>query len=139
MVTEIVRRHLNQPAKKVALVTLFLYLCLGYFLKIQLNFDRQNWTENFPVMRGYLRAAHVHGLTLSFLLIFYSFLIEFSGLGEKIKKVAVTLAICGCVLMPLTLVLSAFNIKIMILSHLSVIMILTAVGILAVAHLRKKI
>jgi len=137
MVHEIIRRHLNQPAKLTGIVGLCVYLSLGYLLKIKLTYDYANWTNNYALLRGYLRAAHVHGLTLSFLIIFYAFLIEFSGLGDKLKKVAVTLAISGVILMPITLVLSGFGIKILILSHISIIMIISSVFILAAAHIKK--
>jgi len=138
MVNEIVKRHLNQPAKKVAIIQMLAYLCLGYFLKIMLNHYRATWTApEYAMMKGYFRAAHVHGLTLSFTLLFYSFLINFSGASEKVKIIGVTLAILGMTLMPLSLVLSGFGIKLLILSHAAVIMIIASVGILAYAHLTK--
>jgi hypothetical protein len=138
MAHEIVKRHLNQSAKKVAIVQLFVYLCVGYFLKIMGNFYGDIWkTEAYATMHAYLRAAHVHGLTLAFTLLFYGFLIEFAGISEKTKKVGVTLAILGMVLMPVSLVMFAFKLPALVLSHVAVVMILASVAMLVWAHLKK--
>ncbi|MFQ5646754.1 MAG: hypothetical protein ACE5GM_07485 [bacterium] len=136
MVKEVVRKHINRRAKIVGLVGILVYICLGYFLKIELMYNYVNWTKNFATMRGYLKAAHVHGLTLSFIILFYSFFVEVSDLTDQQKKVGTSLAIGGVVLMPLTLVMGAFDIRIALLSHMAVLMVISAVGILAWGHLK---
>ena len=50
-------------------------------------YDYADWTKNFALMKNYLRAAHVHGLTMSIILLFYAFLVEFAELGDQIKKI----------------------------------------------------
>lgn len=137
MVKEVVKRHVNRPAKIVGLLGIFIYLCLGYYLKIKLMYDYENWTKNFALMKNYLRAAHVHGLLMSVILLFYAFLVEFAELGGQLKRVGTYLAIAGTILVPLNLVGSAFGFKNALLSHLGVLMVLTAVGILVWGHLKK--
>ena len=137
MVSEVVKRHVNRPAKIVGLVGIFLYLCLGYYLKIKLMYDYADWTKNYALMKNYLRAAHVHGLTLSIILLFYAFLVEFAELGDQLKKIGTYLAIGGVVLVPLNLVTAAFGFKNAAHSQLGVLMILSAVGILVWGHLKK--
>lgn len=140
MSKEIVRKHMNHPTKIAGLLGIVFYLGLGYLLKI-MKMYYTDWKKEFGLLDHYLGAAHVHGILLSFMLLFYSFFVEVSGLDEQWKRVSSNLAIGGAVLMPLTPLTQKVpeflgNGSILV-NHLSIIMLICAMAILAWGHIKK--
>ncbi len=141
MTKEVVRKHMNRPTKIVGLVGIVCYMGLGYFLKIMKMYYSVGWKKEYGLLDHHLEAAHVHGILLGFMLLFYSFFVEVSGLDERWKGIGSSLAIGGMILMPLTPLTAKvpvfFGLTGGILSHLSVIMIIGAMVILAWGHIKK--
>ena len=142
MVKEIVKKHMDRPTKIVGVSAIVFHLSIGYFLKIMDMYYRTVWKENYGVLRHYLENVHVHGMMMSFFLLFYSFFIEVSDLDENWKRIASRLAIGGAVLMPFTPLgeqaPAFFGAWGGILSHLAVIMVIGASIALALGHINTR-
>ncbi len=141
LINEMIRKHMNRPTKIVGLVGIVCYMGLGYFLKIMKMYYSVGWKKEYGLLDHHLEAAHVHGILLSFMLLFYSFFIEVSGLDDRWKKVGSNLAIGGMILMPVVPLTAKvpvfFGFTSGLISHLSVIMIIGAMVILAWGHIKK--
>jgi small-conductance mechanosensitive channel len=140
MIKETVRKHMNRRTKIVGLVGIVFYMCVGYFLKFMNMYYYADWKRNYDLLNHHLEAAHVHGILLSFMLLFYSFFVEVSALDGRWRRIGANLAIGGSVLMPLTPVTAKapafFGVGCALVSHLGVIMILAAMVILAWGHIK---
>lgn len=84
-----------------------LFLLCGAFLSWKMK--DPNWgTGETLVMSGYFKAAHVHGLGLAFLNIFYGLTIGKGGTSDRVKQLGSLLAIAGAVIFSLSLSLIPF-------------------------------
>ena len=140
MVKDAVRKHMNHSTKIAGLLGIIFYMGLGYFLKI-MKMYYSGWKKDFGLLDHHLEAAHVHGMLLGFMLLFYSFFVEVSCLDAQWKRIGSKLAIGGAILMPLApltaKVPAFFGLGSVIISHLSVIMLIGAMVILAWGHIKK--
>ncbi len=92
---------------KFGWIWILIFTAFGGFLEVRL-LDAV-WAEQFLApTRALWRSAHVHGLLLSFYNIFYGIQIDKVNLTDKAKRGGSVHAIIGAIVLPISLLFSAF-------------------------------
>jgi len=121
---------------KFAWVFLVLFTVFGAFLEVKLL--DEEWAAEFTLpQRRLWRSAHVHGLLLAFLNMFYGLMIDKANLTDKQKRAGSAHAILGAVVLPLSLLFAGFFPLARYLAPVGGLAIIFAGALIAYGYLKK--